>query len=232
MAPELAAYFDAMGAALRSEIEPAEVEARCGPSSSTERLGLVLRMVQAGRRKLLCEIYAASRRAVGDALFEAAVRVHLLAEAGGEADYAAIALDFPRRLADAGAPAWALEVADWEESRHRLRVVGAPEVRGRLRGPTFVKCYGFDVPRWVRAAREDGPVDDPTPETALYVLHRDADDGPVRWFAPSAAHVAAIAEAMGDADEDALVASGVPRDALAAARVDLVERGVIAEAAA
>ncbi|MEZ4340429.1 MAG: hypothetical protein R3B82_27735 [Sandaracinaceae bacterium] len=232
MTEALGTFFGAMRAALAGEIDATEIEARCGPSSATDRLDLVLRMVHAGRRRLLDGVYAATRVACdreGDDVFERAVRAHLEGEAGAQKDYATIALGLPAMLEAVGAPAFALEVADWEESLHRLRVVGAPAPRGRLRGPVITRAYTADVPAWARRAREDGAVPLPTPASTLVVLHRD-DEARVRWLHPTAALLGALAEAAGDATADDLHAAGLTERALEEARADLRRRGLLEDA--
>ena len=119
-----------------------------------------------------------------------------LQEAGGgggaEADYAALALGFPETLRARETPAWVVEVADWEEALHRLRVVGAPAPRGAVKGPAIVRRYTFDVPGWVRDARQGERPLEPAPAPTTVLLHRAPASGRPRWLFPGAAELAGL----------------------------------------
>lgn len=229
MNAETGAFFDAMRGALRGALAPADVEARCGPASSTDRLALVLRMVRAGRWRLLESIYVATRRACAIEAadrWEAAGRRLLANENGLEPDYPAIALGLPEALEAVGADGWVVEVADFEESIHRLRVVGAPPAAGRLRGPVIVRSYTADVPGWWRAAREASVDAAPRREPTLVMIYRGPALRP-RWHRPSAPQLGALALAMGEAREDDLLAGGVTRADLDEAWRELRRLGLV-----
>ncbi|MGE0789267.1 MAG: hypothetical protein AB7S26_26575 [Sandaracinaceae bacterium] len=224
-------FHEAMRAALLGEIGPAELEQRAGgPSSSRSRLGLVVRMVHAGHRSLIERAYPATRRAAAGA-FDDAVRTHLARLRGSERDYPALALGFPDALEQTWADPRCVELADWEESLHRLRVVGAPTPHTCERGPVLARQYTFDAPRCAAALRTDegdearSPAD--WPEAMTFVLlHRDPDRGRPMWFAPSAHHLAALAVARGEMSPTA-AAAAMGATALRDAHDDLVARGVL-----
>ena len=223
--PRLSAFFDAMRGALRGELDAAELEARCGPSSDRARLARVVRMVHAGRARILRELYVATRHALGEQRFDAALRAHLGRERGAEADYAALALGFPETLRARETPAWVVEVADWEEALHRLRVVGAPAPRGAVKGPAIVRRYTFDVPGWVRDARQGERPLEPAPAPTTVLLHRAPASGRPRWLFPGAAERAALADGWGELDAAAREAIGPA--ILEAGRATLRRRGLL-----
>lgn len=225
LSPTLTTFFDAMEDALRGSIRADDVESRCGPARPAERLELVLDMVRNGRRRVLRNVYAATRHACAltGVDFDAQVDVHL-AGTGSVDEYPALALDFARSWE---APSWVHEVCDWEECLHRMNVIGAPAPRGRVRGPVIVRAYTTDVPGWARRVRKDEVVDTPPSGAARRVLLHRGEHARVRFFEPGAGELAALAEAWGNADEATLLASGVPHDVLARGRAELASRGLV-----
>ncbi len=223
---DLSAFFSAMRRGLDGRLDAADVVEQCGGGSRVDRLDLVLRMVWAARRNLLRNAFAATAvaaDALGEPCFDAAVDAHLAAEAGAERDFPRIALGFSETVAANARDPRVAEVADWEECLHRLSVVGAPPAVGDV-VPCFVRQYTFDVPTFTAAARRDPDAPLPGAAATFALLHRMPDASAVRRFQPSIAHLAALAVARGELSEDA--APVVPA-ALAAAREDLIARGVL-----
>jgi len=214
----LATFFDGIAEAMRTS-SAAPFESSAEPEG---RLDLVLRMVAAGRRKILDACYVATRYAssLTGLDFDAAVHAHLEEDAGREGDYARLPLGFSARLD----VAWVREIADWEESLHRMHVTDAPAPRGRLRAPAILVAYTVDAPSFVRAARSERAPPVPEARPTRVLLHRASK---VRWFEPGVPEIAALAEAQGDATEAQLVASGVPLEVLDAGRRSLASRGLL-----
>lgn len=224
--PSLARFFDAVVPVLRGDARAASLRDLDADLSARDerRLDMQRGMIRASRRRLLESAYAATGEACALEGVELSLLVdeHLRDEAGAEPDYASIALGFAARF-EGRAPGWVVEVADWEECLHRLRVVGAPPIDPGFGAPVIVRAYSFDAPRWTKAAR-GGLVSRPTPAPTPVLAFRDERE--VRRLTAGPGHVAAVALTRGDATRAELVAA-VGDETLTSAHRELVQLGLL-----
>lgn len=234
--PSLARFFDAMTRYLWQGAPEEDLFASLGPSpSSSARFAFYRSLVEHNPRRPLAASYQATGRLLDEAepgLFGRALTAHLEARAEPSCAVALLARGFPatlERLREAGEaiPSAALEVADYEEIRHRVSFLDlGPEVAGGVHPSVEVRSYTFDVPAYARAVREGGPAT-ASGDPVTRILHRHPQTGRLQLLLPTLPMLVAVALASGEAEPSVVEEAGLTPHAVDEARQVLVEKGVI-----